>query len=117
MNSTRINLNKSYLLEINEQKKKICDKFNKIADDEIYEKYNKIFIKTDSQINRLSYENALKSDKRIFSDFYLSIIRTNHTIFFSFSKRFDFNSRILKIFLFFFNFTVYFKNKFTFFHR
>jgi hypothetical protein len=101
-------LNKSNSLEINLQKKKnfnkIFKKFNKLADDEIYLMYNKIFSKTDLELNELSYKDALKSDKRNYSEFYFSLLRTKHIIFFSFNKKLDFNSRAIKILLFFFNF-------------
>ena len=104
-NSFGLNLNKNNTLEIIEQKNNI---FNELSELEIYDNYNKIFNKTDKELNSLSYETALKSDKRNFSQFYFSIIRTNHNLFFSFGKKFDFNSKILKILLFFFNFSVYF---------
>ena len=63
---------------------------------------------TDLEINTLLYQEAIKSDKRTFCMYYLSLIRTKHLLFFSFINIFDYNSRVLKIFLFFFNFTVNF---------
>ena len=47
-------------------------------------------------------------DKRSYCVYYVSLIKTKHSLFFSFLPIFDYNSRILKIFLFFFNFTVTF---------
>ena len=112
MNSVRINLNKSNDLGINETKndlfKNILIKFNKLSDDKIYEIYNKLYTKTDLELNELSYEDAIKLDKRIFLEYYLSLVRTKHLIFFSFGKKFDFNSKVIKILLFFFFFNTNF---------
>ena len=60
-------------------------------------------------MNDLSYKDALRYDKRTYFSFYFSLlIRCNHLLFFSFLPKFDFNSRIIKMYLFFFNFTTYF---------
>ena len=72
---------------------------------ELYEIFCKINNKTDSELNDLDDEKAIIFDNRTFYLYYVSLVRTNHLIFFSFWPRFDFNSRIMKIFLFFFNFT------------
>ena len=56
----------------------------------------------DYQKNNLSYQDALKSDKRSFLTYYLSLLKTNHLFIFSFFQSRDYNSKILKIFLFFF---------------
>ena len=74
----------------------------------IYKMAIKINKPTDLEINTLLYQEAIKSDKRTFCMYYLSLIRTKHLLFFSFINIFDYNSRVLKIFLFFFNFTVNF---------
>ena len=60
------------------------------------------------ELNILPYKKAIKLDKRNYCVYYLSLIRAKHILFFSFLPRFDYNSQILKIFLFFFNFTVNF---------
>ena len=49
--------------------------------------------------------------------YYLSLIRTKHLLFFSFMNIFDYNSRTMKIFLFFFNFTVNFVTNAFFFNE
>ena len=57
------------------------------------------------EFNSLSYEDALIFDKRNFCQYYCSLLKLNHIIIFSFycnSK--DYNSQIIKIFLFFFSF-------------
>ena len=63
---------------------------------------------TELELNSLPYKDALKNDKRTYCMYYISLIRTKHLLFFSFMPQFDYNPRILKIFLFFFNFTTNF---------
>ena len=84
----------------------IFEQFNNLP--EIYELHQKIYTKTDRELNNLQYKDALKYDNRTFFEYYVSLIRSKHLLFFSFYPRFDFNSRILKMYLFFFNFTTYF---------
>ena len=69
-----------------------------LSDDQIYELYLKLYTKTDDELNDLSYIEALKYDKRTYFSFYFSLIKCNHLLFFSFSPKFDFNSKIIKIY-------------------
>ena len=57
----------------------------------------------DFEINSLDYEEALILDKRNFLEYYISSIKYNHPLIFSFAPFSDYNSRIIKIFLFFFS--------------
>ena len=57
-------------------------------------------------MNELEYEDAIKVDNRTYCQYYLSLIRTKHLIVFSFFNNNDYNSKIVKIYLFFFNFTI-----------
>ena len=75
---------------------------------QIYEMAIKINKYTELELNSLPYKDALKNDNRTYCMYYISLIRTKHLLFFSFMPQFDYNSRILKIFLFFFNFTTNF---------
>ena len=63
---------------------------------------------TDKELNDFPYKKAIQFDKRTYWEYYLSLIRTNHLLFFSFFKAFDYNSISIKIFLFFFNFALSF---------
>jgi surface protein len=88
-------------LELNKKNKNIKSESNK--SDKSKEKninnYNsENFI--DYELNSLSYENALKYDKRTFLQYYLSLIRTKHPAIFSFFPIKDYNYRIIKISLF-----------------
>ena len=79
-----------------------------LNEEQIYQFFLLIFRYIDSEINFFSYKKAIKLDKRNYLMYYISLIRTQHLIFFSFLPSFDYNSQILKIFLFFFNFTINF---------
>ena len=71
--------------------------------------YNKILEKNDQELNSLNYKEAITDDKRTYVQYYLSLLRANHLLIFSFYKNDrDYNSRIIKIFLFFFFFCVHF---------
>ena len=95
--------------KMNRKYKKYNYIFNKFKNStEIYELHKKIYKKTDNELNNLSYKDALKYDKRTYFKYYFSLIRSKHLFFFSFYPKFDFNSRILKLYLFFFKFATYF---------
>ena len=60
----------------------------------------------DTEMNLLPYEEAIELDKRNYLEYYLSLIKTRHLLIFSFCYNRDYNSRIIKIILFFFTFSV-----------
>ena len=62
----------------------------------------------DYELNNLSYELALKYDKREFCDYYFSLIRTKQIIFFSFCDFNDYNSGVVKKFIFFLSFALHY---------
>ena len=65
---------------------------------------NKIIDKKDFELNSLEYEDAIKLDIRNLFQFYISLIKNNHPIMFSFSFYSDYNPNIIKLFLFSFLF-------------
>ena len=67
-------------------------------------KTQKIMALNDEELNQLSYQLALKNDNRKYCEYYYSLIRTKHNLIFSFCYSNDYNSRIIKIDLFFINF-------------
>ena len=76
--------------------------------DNNYLKYKETLRYTDNELNSLSYLKALKHDKRTYMQCYLSLLKTKHPLFFSFYfKNKDYNSQIIKIFLFFFNLSLH----------
>ena len=88
----------------------IFNSFNRMDEkkDTIINKNNiyidKILIIQDFELNSLEYEEALKLDHRNYLQYYGSLLKYNHPILFSFGSYDDYNSKIIKIFLFFFSF-------------
>ena len=60
---------------------------------------------TDSEINILSYNLAIQSDKRAYCNYYISLLRLKHDLIFALSNK-DYNSTIIKVDLFFIGFTI-----------
>ena len=76
--------------------------------DEIYLKYKEILKLTDNELNSFSYNKSLIHDKRTCLKYYISLLKTKHSLFFSFNiKNKDYNSPIIKILLFFFDFCLF----------
>ena len=59
---------------------------------------------SDIELNSMKYKKALIYDKRTFMQYYSSLLKKNHLVFFSFYCQKDYNPQIIKIFLFFFSF-------------
>ena len=83
---------------------------NKIAKDaklneNNYKKHKYILECTDSEMNSLPYEKALMIDKRIYFQYYFSLLKKKQIILFSFYPNKDYNAQIIKSFLFFFFYT------------
>ena len=64
----------------------------------------------------MSYENALKKDKRTYFKYYFSLLKMKHLLLFSFYPNNDYNSYIIKIILFFFSFALYYSTNALFFN-
>ena len=63
---------------------------------------------TDDEMNLLIYKLALEYDKRTFSMYYCSLLRTKHILIFTFFYNNDYNSKIIKIDLFLIGFVLYY---------
>ena len=102
------NKNNNVLATINKtnSKSKIINK-NK-NNQVIIEKVKKIMKYNDLEKNSLNYQLALKFDGRSFCGYYISLLKIKHILFFSFFNNTDYNSKIIKIDLFFINFIIYF---------
>ena len=73
----------------------------------MYNEYQNILEYNDNELNSLNYDEAIKYDKRSFIQYYFSLLKANHLLIFSFySNNKDYNSQIIKIFLFFFFFSL-----------
>ena len=75
---------------------------------EIIKKAKEIMEYNEEEKNNLEYKSALKYDKRTYIQFYLSLLKTKHIFIFSFFYNEDYNSKIIKIDLFFINFAIYY---------
>ena len=85
---------------------------NKLKKEQIKNDYS---ILNDYELNSLSYEEAIKYDKRTFIQYYISLLRTKQPILFSFFPLKDYNSLIIKVSLFIILFTmIYIFNAFFF---
>jgi surface protein len=60
----------------------------------------------DNEMNSLSYKDALKNDRRTYMQYYCSLLKSNHLFLFAFCNNKDYNSKIIKIFLFIFSFSI-----------
>ena len=77
------------------------DKINNITN-------NKNINLNDYELNNLSYYDALRFDNRGYFQYYFSLLKMKHIIIFTFYTNSDYNSRIIKIVLFIFSFSLYF---------
>jgi len=98
--------NKDLLIKSKDTNDIIFKKIYEISNQDEFK--NNILKYTDSEINGLNYETALKNDKRTYIQFYLSLLKTKHLLIFTFYPVKDHNSMIIKICLFFFSFGLYF---------
>ena len=66
-----------------------------------YLEYKRILEYNDYEKNELKYVEALKYDKRSFCQYYYGLLKIKNLLMFSFFPNRDYNSRIIKIYLFF----------------
>ena len=81
---------------INDEKTKNIDissfnKFESIKIDKTIMNLN------DYEINTLQYKEALEMDKRVYYEYYFSLLKINHLLVFTFFRKNDYNSKIIKI--------------------
>ena len=93
---------------INKKNKKFFKKFkNKnINKKDIKKEKNKVNY-NDYELNSFPYKMALQYDKRTYFQYYISQLKKKHLIIFSFFPANDYNSKIIKICIFFFSFSFY----------
>ena len=81
---------------------------NQLTKEEVIKKTKEILSKNDQELNNLSYKLALQHDSRTYLEYYFSLIITKHILIFTFYYNKDYNSRIIKIDLFFIGFIINF---------
>ena len=89
-------------------KKNIKSKNNKNIEFSILNDTNdiKLMKYNDKELNSLSYKNALIIDKRDYINYYFSLLKTKHIILFTFFNNDDYNSKLIKIYLLLFSFSL-----------
>jgi len=73
-----------------------------------YEFCKQILKLNEFELNELLYKDAIKKDQRNYCSYYISLIKIKHLLIFSFFPMEDYNSRVIKIDLFFINFAIYY---------
>ena len=81
------------------------DKKNGKLSKEEEERIRVIMKHNDSELNVLDYKDAIKYDDRGYFQYYCSLLKSKHMTVKIFSKT-DYNSRMIKIFILFFNFAL-----------
>ena len=92
--------NSTKKIELNKEKN------HSLIENAINDKNKKILEYKDYELNSLDFKKAIKKDKRNFLQYYISSIKINNLLIFSFLPVKDYNSKIFKIFLFFFYFAL-----------
>jgi len=98
------NNNAFYFINTNIDKNQGKNKKNKKK--KIIKKSIKIMKYNEEELNNLPYHLALKRDQRTYCQYYISLLKTKHDLFFSFFNNRDYNSKIIKIDIFFISFTI-----------
>ena len=70
------------------------------------ERIKRIMEYTHDEMNIFPYQSAIENDKRSYCVYYISLLKTKHSLFFSFYYNNDYNSKIIKIDLFFISFSL-----------
>ena len=99
--------NSSNIININisKEKRKKKRKSKEIFNENM-KKNNEIFGYNDYEINNLDYSEAIIYDNRTYFQYYISLIRAKHILIFTFFYNKDYNSKMIKIYIFFFNFLI-----------
>ena len=59
------------------------------------------------EINSFKFEDAVENDRRTYFQFYISLIKEKHILFFTFYKNKDYNSQIIKVCFLFFSLSIF----------
>ena len=101
-------MNKKQMITGGNNKKNNLTQNLKLNNQKIIEKIRNILKYTDDEINNLEYELALQYDKRTYCQYYFSLLKTNQDIIYTFCGSKDYNSKVIKIDLFFVNLSMFY---------
>ena len=102
-NSSNKNVESTLKSYVKTYKNDLIDSFGNIN-----EKSNEILAMNDYELNSLNYKEALQVDSRTYIQYYISLLKTKHLLIFTFYTSDDYNSKIIKICLFFIFFALYY---------
>ena len=74
----------------------------------IIRQVQKIMKYNEDELNDLPYNLAIQYDKRTYCKYYIYLLKLNHDLLFSFCETRDYNSKIIKIDLFFIGFSMFY---------
>ena len=105
-----LNINKENNLNTTENSKKnnLKNSSKNIITNSISQNNKKIIEYNDFELNSMEYNKARKFDQRSYIQIYISLLKIKNLFIFSFWPFKDYNSRIIKMFLFFFFFAIHF---------
>ena len=107
-NNSNKNNNKNIIIPNTPGTERVTDILNSTIKQKQIKNVEKIMEFNDDQINLLLYELAIKNDKRTYCRYYISLLKTKHNLINSFCYSKDYNSKIIKIDLFFVGFAIYY---------
>ena len=79
-----------------------------IKETSIFDSNDTIINYNDNELNNLTYNEALKIDKRNYFKYYISLLKTKHPLIFTFYTKNDYNLKSMKICLFSFSFGLFY---------
>jgi hypothetical protein len=98
------------------KKKQIFNRLEKSKKDK-KEKKSLILNKySDFELNSMNYNDALLIDKRAYFQYYFSLLKIKHPVYFTFFSNKDYNTLIIKICLFSLSFAIYYSSNAIFFN-
>ena len=71
---------------------------------------------SDFELNIMNYNDALLIDKRKYFQYYFSLLKIKHPVYFTFFSNKDYNTLIIKICLFSLSFAIYYSSNAIFFN-
>ena len=103
LSENRIKINENNIIEKEDKTGKSLyhQNFRSTKGKRKVKKRKKFFSNNDMKMDLLNYNDSIKKDKRTYCQYYLSLLRMKHILLFTFYQREDYNSRIIKIYLFF----------------
>ena len=101
-----LNANSSYKLNKKDKRKDKIDELNISKINNKKDNIKMLLKYNDYEINDLTYKEAIKFDKRGYIDYYFSLLRRKQILIFTFYTCDDYNSKMIKICVFFFSFAL-----------